>query len=153
MAGAQYPFLNGHELLADDVPLLFRVAHALKRAEKFALGLLHMKRGGSQLLEQAADVGGLAVAHQSGIHIDTVDAIGSQGTQAERVGDGGIHTAADKKEHVAIARDRSDLFFERADAILRIPILLTPANAENKIRKNSEPFGGMHNFGMKLHRE
>ena len=103
-------------------------------AQKFGFGLLDMKRCGAELLEQAAHIGGLAFAHQAGVDINSVDAIRSQGAQAERIGDGGIHAAADKKEHVAIPRDRPDLFLERADAIFRIPILLASAYAENKIR-------------------
>src|ERR1700733_4093257 len=109
-----------------------------------------MKGFSTELFEQAAHISGLTVAHQAGVDINSINAICSQRFKAKRVGDGGIHAAADKKENVAIGRDSADFLFERPDTIFWVPILLASTNAENKIRQYPAAFRGVYNFGMKL---
>ncbi len=139
MAGAQDAVLNRNELFADDVALFLGIADAFERAQEFAGGVFHMKCFGTELFEQAADVGGFALAHQAGVDINPVNAFGAERSEAESVGDGRIHAAAHEEENVAIAGDRPDLCFQRADAVFGIPVLHASTDAENEIGQNLRP--------------
>src|SRR5579871_896488 len=109
MTGAQNPLLHGNELLADDVPLLLRIANSRERTQKLAFGSLDMKGRSAQLREQPAHVFGLSFPHEPGVDINAIHAFRPKGAKAQRVGNRRVNSAADEEEHIAIARHRSDL--------------------------------------------
>ena len=66
--------LHAHELLADDVALLLRIAHAGERRQELLLGVLDRDRARAQRVEHAAHELGFAFAHQPGIDVDAAHA-------------------------------------------------------------------------------
>ena len=70
--------MHRDELLADDVPLGFRVRDAFQSLQKFRFSFLDTKRRCAKLLKQAPHVGGLAFAHQPGIDVDAEDTLGAR---------------------------------------------------------------------------
>src|ERR1051326_2577597 len=153
MAGTQDALLDGDKLLADDVPLLLRIADARQSAQNLGSGIFDVKRCGAEGLKQALDVGGLAVPHQPSVDVNPIDALRTERPQAQRGGDRRIDSAADEEENIAVCGDAADLLLESADAVLGVPIALAAADAEQKVREDLAALTRMGDFGMKLHRD
>ena len=79
MAGAENALLHGDELLADDVPLLLRIASRSSSAPRNSVArVFHVECRRAELVEQALDIFGFAFAHEAGIDIDPVDSLAVQ---------------------------------------------------------------------------
>ena len=106
MARFDNPFLHAHELFADDVALLFRLAHRFERREKLLFRVLDRDHARAERVEHAADELRFSFAHQAGIDVDAAHAVRAQRAQAQREGHGRIDAAADEEKHVAVAHRR-----------------------------------------------
>src|SRR5207249_3136854 len=59
-------------------------------------------------------------------------------------------TAADEEEHVAAPHTGADRLFDDGDAILRVPVRLATADAEQEIREDLAAAGGVDHLRMEL---
>ena len=144
--------LHPHELLADDVALLLRVAHVRQGVRNCSSACFDRDRARAQAVEHAADELGFALAHQPGIHVDAAHAVRAQRPQAERESHGGIHAAADEEEDVAIARRLADLALRSSGTRCRGSQSFTqPQMSKRKFERTALPVGGVNHLGMELH--
>ncbi len=76
------PSLKCTNLLAVNLPLLFRIAHLRERREKLLFHTLDRDRARAQRVEHAAHEFRFALAHQPCIHVNAAHAFGAQRAQA-----------------------------------------------------------------------
>src|SRR5581483_6875344 len=145
------PLLHTHELLADDVPLLLGITGGGQGRQKLLLRVLDRHGARAKPVEHAAHEIRLPLPHQAGVDVNAAHASGRQRAQTERVGDGGIHAAADEEEHVAVADAIANSLFDLRDTVSRIPVWRAAADAEYEVREDFAPVRRVDHLGMKLH--
>src|SRR5262249_5424673 len=116
----QDALLHTHELFPYDLALPLREDDAAQGLKELPLcGKYASAHWGKICLEKIS----LPFAHQSGVHIGSVDSLGPKGFEAKRIGYGRVHAAADEEEDIRITSGRPDLLFQRLNLAGRIPIL------------------------------
>src|SRR5581483_1922040 len=104
----------------------------------------------SELLEQAANFLSFAVAHETGVHINAVDAARTEGALRQGESDSRINTSTQEKEHSAPARVAANSGFEIRDLVGGMPVAAAPADPKQEIAQNLQAVLGVGDFGMKL---
>ena len=112
---------GANELLADDLALLLRLAHALERGEE-VLGSIHgdeLDAGG--LDEVMLDLLGLALTQQTVVH-EHAGQLVADGLVHQRGGDGGVDAAGQAADHLCVADLFTDLRHLIIDDAGSVPI-------------------------------
>ena len=147
VAGLHALLLHPHELLADDPPLLFRVARPRPAPPRKRLLASSTVEGAAAVAENAAHEIRLALAHQAGIHVNAARAVRAQRAQAEGECHRGIDAAADKEEHVPAAATSRILSSMRGTLCFGFQSLRQPQTRNRKFDEDLLALVRVHHFG------
>ena len=79
-----------------------------------------------------------------------MNAVGAECAEAQGIGDGGIHAAADEEEDVAAGGGPANVFFDGEYLAGGVPILDASADVEHEVGEDGLAARRVGDFGMKL---
>src|SRR3989441_13236880 len=145
--------LHGDERLADDGALVLGMDDAAQAAEEVGAAVDAPDRAGTQRRRQILHGLGVALAHEARVDVEAEHALRAERPRAEGERDGGVHTAADEEEHLAVAGGAADVGDDLVDAGARIPVLAAAADVEDEGAVDLGAVLGVDDLGMELQAE
>ena len=133
-------FINGSEFFADDAPLFLGIGHAFQLGHEAGFGVHQNEIHAHLLKEYLADRFGIALAHESGIYIYTVQLL-THRMMHQHCADRGVHAARKRHQRIARAHLLTDAGDRRIDEGGDRPPALAAADVVEEIVENGQTLG------------